>query len=62
VEQLYIEEIMKLTSGNKVHASKILGVDRKTLYRRMERKAREQEDGGNGEYFGEPVRKQIAAG
>ena len=36
---------MKLTSGNKVHASKILGVDRKTLYRRMERKARKDEEG-----------------
>jgi DNA-binding NtrC family response regulator len=62
VEQLYIEEIMKLTNGNKVHASKILGVDRKTLYRRMERKARMQEEAENGEYFGEPVRKQAVAG
>jgi len=47
VEDLYIDEIMKLTNGNKVHASKLLGVDRKTLYRRMERKVHSH--GGNGE-------------
>ena len=30
----YIEEVLKLTGGNKVKASAILGIDRKTLYRR----------------------------
>jgi len=60
VEALYIEEIMKLTSGNKVHASKILGVDRKTLYRRMERKARKDEEGEEGERFEEMIRKHAA--
>jgi DNA-binding NtrC family response regulator len=34
---LYINEILKLTGGNKVQAAKILRVDRKTLYRRAER-------------------------
>jgi DNA-binding NtrC family response regulator len=42
VEALYIDEVMKLTNGNKVHASKILGVDRKTLYRRMARRAEKE--------------------
>jgi DNA-binding NtrC family response regulator len=37
VEDLYVAEILKLTGGNKVQAAKILGVDRKTLYRRAER-------------------------
>jgi DNA-binding NtrC family response regulator len=37
LENLYIEEILELTSGNKVQAAKILGIDRKTLYRRAER-------------------------
>ena len=34
LEELYTEEIMKCTGGNKVQAAKILGIDRKTLYRR----------------------------
>jgi DNA-binding NtrC family response regulator len=57
VEALYIDEIMKLTNGNKVHASKILGVDRKTLYRRMERKARKEAEGAG---FDDSLRKQAA--
>jgi len=40
VEDLYIEEVMRLTGGNKVQAAKILGIDRKTLYRRAERTIR----------------------
>ncbi len=39
VDQLYIDEIMKLSGGNKAQAAKILGIDRKTLYRRAERRA-----------------------
>ena len=57
VEALYIDEIMKLTNGNKVHASKILGVDRKTLYRRMERKAQKEAEGAG---FDETLGKQAA--
>ncbi len=41
LEVRYIDEIMKITGGNKVHAAKILGVDRKTLYRRAERENRQ---------------------
>jgi len=37
LEDRYIEEVMRITDGNKVHAAKILGIDRKTLYRRAER-------------------------
>jgi two-component system response regulator PilR (NtrC family) len=48
VEEMYIEEVLRRTNGNKVQASKILGVDRKTLYRRIERRA--QAMGGNGEH------------
>jgi DNA-binding NtrC family response regulator len=40
VEERYIEEILRLTNGNKVRAARILGIDRKTLYRRAERNAR----------------------
>ena len=38
LEFQYIDEVMRITGGNKVHAAKILGVDRKTLYRRAERR------------------------
>ena len=37
VIDLYIDEVMSLTGGNKVRAAAILGIDRKTLYRRAER-------------------------
>ncbi len=39
LEDAYIEEVLRLTGGNKVRAARILGIDRKTLYRRAERKA-----------------------
>jgi DNA-binding NtrC family response regulator len=41
LEERYIEQILRLTGGNKVQAAKILGIDRKTLYRRAERSERE---------------------
>ena len=40
VEELYIEEILRRQGGNKVRSARILGIDRKTLYRRAERAAR----------------------
>jgi transcriptional regulator with PAS, ATPase and Fis domain len=39
LEDLYIDQILEITGGNKVQAAKILGIDRKTLYRRAERRA-----------------------
>jgi DNA-binding NtrC family response regulator len=42
VEELYIEEVLASTGGNKVQAARVLGIDRKTLYRRAERSARER--------------------
>ena len=42
LDELYIERILAFTGGNKVQAAKILGIDRKTLYRRAERNARDQ--------------------
>jgi DNA-binding NtrC family response regulator len=41
LEERYIDQILRLTGGNKVQAAKILGIDRKTLYRRAERSERE---------------------
>jgi DNA-binding NtrC family response regulator len=40
LEDLYVEEILRQTGGNKVRAARILGIDRRTLYRRRERETR----------------------
>jgi DNA-binding NtrC family response regulator len=37
VEERYIRKVLGLVGGNKVHAAKILGFDRRTLYRKLER-------------------------
>ena len=44
VEEFYIEEILRRQNGNKVRSARILGIDRKTLYRRAERAARSDAD------------------
>jgi len=33
----HIQEVLETTGGNKIQASKILGIDRSTLYRIMKR-------------------------
>jgi len=45
---LYIEEILKKTGGNKVRAARILGINRRTLYRRGER-ARQRSESADAE-------------
>jgi two-component system response regulator HydG len=37
IERRYISRVMELVGGNKSQAAKVLGFDRKTLYRRLER-------------------------
>jgi DNA-binding NtrC family response regulator len=41
LEEMYIEAVLEETGGNRVQASRILGIDRKTLYRRAERSREE---------------------
>jgi two-component system response regulator HydG len=43
LERRYISQVLKLVNGNKTHAAKVLGVDRRTLYRKLERMETEQE-------------------
>jgi two-component system response regulator HydG len=37
VEQRYIRRVLEAVKGNKSHAARVLGMDRRTLYRKMER-------------------------
>ncbi len=37
LERRYIERVLKSTGGNKTRAAKVLGVDRRTLYRKLKR-------------------------
>jgi DNA-binding NtrC family response regulator len=42
LEDVYIDRVLELTGGNKVQAARILGIDRKTLYRRAERRSQRE--------------------
>jgi two-component system, NtrC family, response regulator AtoC len=37
VERRYIQRVLKAVAGNKTHAAKVLGFDRRTLYRKLDR-------------------------
>jgi DNA-binding NtrC family response regulator len=43
LEQRYVESVLTSTGGNKAQAARILGLDRRTLYRKLDRFARQQE-------------------
>jgi DNA-binding NtrC family response regulator len=45
LEDLYIDAVLAGTGGNKVQAARILGINRRTLYRRAERRAHREERG-----------------
>ncbi len=45
LEDLYIDAVLAGTGGNKVQAARILGINRRTLYRRAERRADREERG-----------------
>lgn len=42
LEKRYIERVLKAVSGNKTQAATVLGLDRRTLYRKLERYQEEQ--------------------
>jgi two-component system response regulator HydG len=47
LERRYIERVLKLVGDNKSRAAQILGVDRRTLYRKLERFEEEKKANGS---------------
>jgi len=52
LEELYIDHVLEHTHGNKVQAARILGINRRTLYRRGDRRA--ERDESDAEATSEP--------
>jgi two-component system, NtrC family, response regulator HydG len=53
MERRYVRQVLNAVGGNKTHAARILGIDRRSLYRRLEEPRHEQKP--NGEPPGPPV-------
>jgi two-component system response regulator HydG len=39
MERRYVQHVLHAVRGNKTHAARILGIDRRSLYRRLEARA-----------------------
>ena len=48
LERRYIERVVRLLNGNKSRAAQLLGLDRRTLYRRLERYGESASSNGSG--------------
>ncbi|HEY2734192.1 MAG TPA: helix-turn-helix domain-containing protein, partial [Polyangiales bacterium] len=51
IERRYIIRVIKMLNGNKARAAQLLGLDRRTLYRKLERyegRVNRQEAAGTG--------------
>jgi two-component system response regulator HydG len=50
MERRYVRQVLNAVGGNKTHAARILGIDRRSLYRRLEepRHDAKASDSGNG--------------
>ncbi|HTL38764.1 MAG TPA: helix-turn-helix domain-containing protein [Kofleriaceae bacterium] len=43
MERRYVRQVLNAVGGNKTHAARILGIDRRSLYRRLEEPRTEQQ-------------------
>jgi hypothetical protein len=52
MERRYVRQVLNAVGGNKTHAARILGIDRRSLYRRLEepRHDAKASDNGNGSH------------
>jgi len=42
MERRYVRQVLNAVGGNKTHAARILGIDRRSLYRRLEEPRHDQ--------------------
>ena len=47
VQQRYVMQVVAATGGNKTQAARILGIDRRSIYRRLEEMRRPPASGGS---------------
>jgi two-component system, NtrC family, response regulator AtoC len=47
MERRYVRQVLNAVGGNKTHAARILGIDRRSLYRRLEEPRHEQKQNGD---------------
>ena len=50
MERRYVRQVLSAVGGNKTHAARILGIDRRSLYRRLEEPKGEHHKNGNGDH------------
>jgi hypothetical protein len=46
MERRYVRQVLNAVGGNKTHAARILGIDRRSLYRRLEEPRADRKDEG----------------
>lgn len=51
----YTRQVLATTKGNKSHAARILGIDRRSLYRRLETLYADKDEAANDEISAPPV-------
>jgi len=48
MERRYVRQVLNAVGGNKTHAARILGIDRRSLYRRLEEPRHDPKSADNG--------------